>query len=63
MRNITPIPAADVKVGDVLESWGFDDHHFGYANLAPSEAIHRAMVDTPCSGSFTVSMTVIEMQP
>jgi hypothetical protein len=39
-----------------------DDHHFGYANLAPSEAIHRAMVDTPCSGSFTVSMTVIEIE-
>jgi hypothetical protein len=24
MRNVTPIPAADVKVGDVLESWGFE---------------------------------------
>jgi hypothetical protein len=24
MKDITPIPAADLKVGDVIESWGFE---------------------------------------
>jgi hypothetical protein len=24
MRTVTPIPATEVNVGDVLESWGFD---------------------------------------
>jgi metal-dependent hydrolase (beta-lactamase superfamily II) len=39
-----------------------DDHHFGFEYVAPSEALHRAMVDVPCSGNFTVSMTVIEVE-
>jgi hypothetical protein len=39
-----------------------DDHHFGYNDLAPSQALHLAMVDVPCSGNFTVSMTVIEVE-
>jgi hypothetical protein len=36
------------------------EHHFCHEDIAPSQAVHLALVDVPCVGNFTVSMTVIE---
>jgi hypothetical protein len=36
------------------------EHHFCHEDIAPSQAVHLSLVDVPCVGNFTVSMTVIE---
>jgi hypothetical protein len=49
-----------VVVTVLCHEHGAHEHYFEYRNMAPSQAVHLAMVDTPCLGDFTVSMTVRE---
>ncbi len=39
------------------------DHTRSFENIAPSKALHDLLVLIPCTGDFTVAMTVLETTP
>lgn len=37
-----------------------DEHHFCSEDKAPSQALHEALMQVPCTGSYSVAMSVLE---
>jgi hypothetical protein len=49
-----------IVVTVLCHDYSAHEHYFEHRNVAPSQAVHLSLVDVPCVGNFTVSMTVIE---
>ena len=49
-----------VLITVLCHDYSAHEHHFGFQDMAPSKAVHLALVDVPCVGNFTVSTTVLE---